>query len=73
MTDREAKLHTEIAQLKACIDELRVERDNYRTANEVFARALHALTIENDNLRRSTEPVTHNTPRCRRSAQASPH
>ena len=54
MTDREAKLHNEIAQLKACIDELREERDNYRTANEVFARALHALTIENDNLRRST-------------------
>jgi chromosome segregation ATPase len=54
MTDREAKLHNEIAQLKACIDELRKERDNYRTANEVFARALHALTIENDNLRRST-------------------
>ena len=54
MTDREAKLHDEIAQLKARIDELREERDNYRTANEVFARALHALTIENDNLRRNT-------------------
>jgi hypothetical protein len=40
--------------VKACIDELREERDNYRTPNEVFARALHALTIENDNLRRST-------------------
>ena len=53
MTDREAKLHNEITQLKACIDELREERDNYRTANEVFARALHALTIENDNLRRA--------------------
>jgi chromosome segregation ATPase len=54
MTAREAKLHDEIAQLKARIDELREERDNYRTANEVFARALHALTIENDNLRRNT-------------------
>jgi hypothetical protein len=40
--------------VKACIDELREERDNYRTPNEVFARALHAVTIENDNLRRST-------------------
>jgi uncharacterized coiled-coil DUF342 family protein len=54
MTDQETKLHNEITQLTACIDELRDERDNYRTANEVFARALHALTIENDNLRRST-------------------
>jgi hypothetical protein len=54
MRDREAKLHKEIARLKARIDELRGERDNYRTANEVFARALHALTVENDNLRRNT-------------------
>jgi chromosome segregation ATPase len=54
MTDREAKLHNDIAQLKARIDELREQRDNYRTANEVFARALHALTVENDNLRRNT-------------------
>ncbi|WP_330230363.1 hypothetical protein OHA40_31040 [Nocardia sp. NBC_00508] len=45
-TDREAKLHNEIARLKVRIDELREERDNYRTANEVFARALNALTIE---------------------------
>ena len=54
VTDREAKLHNDIARLKARIDELRKERDNYRTANEVFARALHALTVENDNLRRNT-------------------
>ncbi|MFD6394183.1 hypothetical protein [Nocardia sp. NPDC060259] len=52
VTDREAKLHNEIAQLKGRVNELRNERDSYRTANEVFARALHALTIENDNLRR---------------------
>lgn len=52
-TDREATLHNEIAQLNARIDRLREERDNYRTANEVFARALHALTVENDHLRRS--------------------
>ena len=57
MTDREAQLHHEIAQLKARIDELREERDHYRTANEVFARALHALTIENDNLRRNAGRV----------------
>lgn len=54
VADREAKLHNDSAQLKARIDELREERDNYRTANEVFARALHALTVENDNLRRNT-------------------
>ena len=53
-TARESKLHSEIAQLRSRIDQLREERDNYRTANEVFARALHALTIENDNLRRHT-------------------
>ena len=57
MTDREAQLHNEIVQLKARIDELREERDHYRTANEVFARALHALTIENDNLRRNAGRV----------------
>jgi uncharacterized coiled-coil DUF342 family protein len=73
MTDRETKLHNEIAHLKARIDELREERDNYRTANEVFARALHALTVENDNLRRNAsrsrtarlkaiEPGRHHTP-----------
>lgn len=54
VTAREATLHNEIAQLKSRIEELREARDNYRTANEVFARALHALTIENDNLRRHT-------------------
>ena len=54
VTTREAKLHNEIEQLKARMSELREERDNYRTANEVFARALHVLTIENDNLRRNT-------------------
>ena len=57
MTDREAQLHNEITQLKARIDELREERDHYRTANEVFARALDALTIENDNLRRNAGRV----------------
>jgi hypothetical protein len=54
VTDRAATLHNEIAQLKTRIDNLQEERDNYRTANEVFARVLHALTIENGNLRRST-------------------
>lgn len=53
MTDREAKQHNEIVQLKARLGKLREERDNYRTANEVFARALHALTVENDTLRRN--------------------
>lgn len=52
VTDREVNLHNEIDRLKKRVDELRQERDNYRSANEVFARALHALTVENDNLRR---------------------
>ena len=34
---------------------MKEERDQYRTASETFARAIHVLTIENDNLRRDIE------------------
>ena len=38
---------------------LRDERDRYRMASETFARALNALTIENDNSRRElAKPTT---------------
>jgi hypothetical protein len=47
----EIKLREEITALKARIESLREERDHYRTASETFARAIHVLTVENDNLR----------------------
>jgi len=37
------------------IKALKEERDQYRTASETFARAIHVLTIENDNLCRDIE------------------
>jgi chromosome segregation ATPase len=59
VSDREVKLHNEIALLKARIDQLRDERNHYRTASEVFARAIHVLTVENDNLNRK---LSHSRP-----------
>lgn len=50
--DSELKLREEIAVLTARVEALRDERDDYRTANEVFARVINVLTVENDNLRR---------------------
>jgi hypothetical protein len=47
----EAKLRKEIADLKARVEALRDERDAYRTASEIYARAINVLTIENDQLR----------------------
>lgn len=52
VTEREAKLHSEIALLRARLEELREERDHYRSATEVFARALHVLTVETGSLRK---------------------
>jgi uncharacterized coiled-coil DUF342 family protein len=54
VNDREAKLHNDIARLKARIDELRKERDNYPHRQRGLRPRLHALTVENDNLRRNT-------------------
>lgn len=48
----EIKLRAEITTLNARIGSLRQERDGYRTAAETFARAIHVLTVENDNLRK---------------------
>ncbi|MHB8246262.1 MAG: hypothetical protein ACYDGN_13095 [Acidimicrobiales bacterium] len=55
VTKREAKLCSEITLLKARVDELRNDRDHYRTASEVFARAMHVLTVENDNFRKELD------------------
>lgn len=53
--DSELRLRGEIAALTRKIKTLKEERDQYRTASETFARAIHVLTIENDNLRRDIE------------------
>lgn len=50
--DNEVKLREQIAALQKTNQSLRDERDRYRLTSETFARALHVLTIENDNLRR---------------------
>jgi hypothetical protein len=48
-------LREEIAALKNRVKSLREERDDYRTANETFAWAMHVLTVENDNLRKELD------------------
>lgn len=50
--DNEVKLREHIAELEKSNQRLRDERDCYRLTSETFARALHVLTVENDNLRR---------------------
>ncbi len=53
--DSELKLREQIDQLKGRVTELRAERDDYRAANETYARAIHVLTVENDGLRKELE------------------
>jgi hypothetical protein len=48
----EIKLRERITALEARIASLRQERDDYRSAAETFARAVHVLTVENDALRK---------------------
>ncbi|MDJ0363221.1 hypothetical protein [Rhodococcus sp. H29-C3] len=50
--DNEVRLREQIADLEQYNQTLRDERDRYRLTSETFARALHVLTVENDNLRR---------------------
>ncbi|ABG95008.1 conserved hypothetical protein [Rhodococcus jostii RHA1] len=50
--DNEAKLREQIVTLEKANQSLREDRDRYRLTSEMFARALHVLTIENDNFRR---------------------
>jgi hypothetical protein len=47
----EIKLREQITALETRIVGLRRERDDYRSAAETFARAVHMLTVENDALR----------------------
>jgi len=51
----EIKLREQITALKARIESLRQERDDYRAATEAFARAINALTVENDTLRKELD------------------
>ena len=51
----EIKLREQITALKARIESLRRERDDYRAATEAFARAINALTVENDTLRKELD------------------
>jgi hypothetical protein len=53
--DSELRFRDEITALTKKIKALKEERDQYRTASETYARAIHVLTIENDNLRRDIE------------------
>lgn len=55
--DNEIKLREENADLKEQIKRLRADRDRYKHDSEIFARAVHLLTIENDNLR-ATPQIT---------------
>lgn len=56
--DNERKLREEIAALNARVEGLRHERDDYRTASEVYARAIHVLTIENEQLRKELDGMS---------------
>jgi hypothetical protein len=54
----EAKLRKEIADLTARVEALREDRDAYRTASEIYARAINVLTIENDQLRKGVDRLS---------------
>src|SRR5947209_7012077 len=49
VSHREAVLRDQIALLTAQLAEAKTDRDQYRAAGEVFARAIHVLTVENEN------------------------
>jgi hypothetical protein len=57
ITEREVRLREELDLARAQLAEAKAERDNYRAASEVFARAMHVLTVENEALRKeATKP-----------------
>jgi hypothetical protein len=60
MPDNEIKLRQENASLTERVRQLREERDRHKAASETFARAIHVLTIENENLR--TDQQTQSRP-----------
>jgi len=52
VTEREARLRDELELARQQLTEAKADRDNYRATSEVFARAMHVLTIENEALRK---------------------
>jgi hypothetical protein len=52
VTEREVCLHDELELTRQQLAEAKTDRDNYRAASEVFARAMHVLTVENEALRK---------------------
>jgi hypothetical protein len=52
VTEREVRLREELELVRAQLADVKAERDNYRAASEVFARAMHVLTVENEILRK---------------------
>jgi hypothetical protein len=52
VTEREVRLRDELELARLQLAEAKADRDNYRAASEVFARAMHVLTVENDALRK---------------------
>jgi predicted nucleic acid-binding Zn-ribbon protein len=58
VSDREIQLQERISELTRRLADTREERDNFRSASEVFARAINVLTIENDNLRAQLDKAT---------------
>ncbi len=59
----QAALHEQNAELHRRLDHMRAERDEYKQAADVLARALNVLTIERDTLRRQvSQPREHRGP-----------
>jgi len=57
VTEREVRLHDELELTRQQLAEAKTDRDNYRAASEVFARAMHVLTVENEALRKEVTKV----------------
>ena len=58
VSEREIKLREQASDLARRLNEVRQERDNYRAATEVFARAMNVLTRENADLRKQLDKAT---------------
>lgn len=52
VTEREVRLRDELELARQQLAEAKADRDNYRATSEVFARAMHVLTVENEALRK---------------------
>jgi hypothetical protein len=61
--DNEVKLRQEIAALTQRVEHLHEQRDRHRTTSETFARAMHVLTVENEDLRTELAKVHGSRPR----------